>query len=77
MPQDPQNSKNGDPPQEQLDRRLLKGNIDTMRSWAEIDLAALERNLNLIRSALPQPMKYVSVVKADAYGHGRLPTAAR
>ena len=77
MPQDPQNSKNGDPTQEQLDGRLLKGNINTMRSWAEIDLAALERNLNLIRSALPQPMKYVSVVKADAYGHGILPTAAR
>ncbi|HCY57885.1 MAG TPA: alanine racemase, partial [Opitutae bacterium] len=51
--------------------------MNTMRSWAEIDLAALERNLNLIRSALPQPMKYVSVVKADAYGHGILPTAAR
>ncbi len=77
MPQDPQNSKNGDPSQEQFDRHLLKGNINTMRSWAEIDLAALERNLNLIRSALPQPMKYVSVVKADAYGHGILPTAAR
>ena len=77
MPQDLQNSKNGDPTQDQIDWRLLKGNIDTMRSWAEIDLAALERNLNLIRSALPQPMKYVSVVKADAYGHGIMPTAAR
>ena len=49
----------------------------TMRSWAEIDLAALERNLGLIRNALPKEMRYVSVVKADAYGHGILPTAAR
>ena len=48
-----------------------------MRSWAEIDLGALERNLHLIRRALPSPMKYISVVKADAYGHGILPTAAR
>ena len=48
-----------------------------MRSWAEINLAALERNLSLIRKTLPSSIKYVSVVKADAYGHGILPTAAR
>ncbi len=48
-----------------------------MRCWAEIDLAALERNLRLIRSALPEGIRYVSVVKADAYGHGILHTAAR
>lgn len=47
------------------------------RCWAEIDLAALERNLNKIRRALPERMKYVSVVKADAYGHGIHPTVAR
>lgn len=48
-----------------------------MRSWAEIDLSALERNLSLIRKTLPDEIRYVSVVKADAYGHGILPTAAR
>ncbi len=48
-----------------------------MRCWAEIDLAALERNLGLIRAALPEGIRYVSVVKADAYGHGILPTATR
>ncbi len=48
-----------------------------MRCWAEIDLAALERNLKLIRAALPSGFRYVSVVKADAYGHGIHPTAAR
>ncbi len=48
-----------------------------MRCWAEIDLAALERNLRLIRAALPEGIRYVSVVKADAYGHGILHTAAR
>ncbi len=47
------------------------------RCWAEIDLAALERNLRLIRKALPAGIRYVAVVKADAYGHGILPTATR
>ncbi|MFU8847754.1 MAG: alanine racemase [Opitutales bacterium] len=40
------------------------------RSWAEIDLAAFERNLKRIQHALPPHMRYVAVVKADAYGHG-------
>lgn len=40
------------------------------RCWAEIDLAAFERNLKRIQSALPEYMRYVAVVKADAYGHG-------
>lgn len=47
------------------------------RCWAEIDLAALERNLRLIRAALPAHMRYVAVVKADAYGHGLPHIAAR
>ena len=47
------------------------------RSWAEINLAALERNLRLIKDSLPSRVRYISVVKADAYGHGILPTAAR
>ena len=48
-----------------------------LRCWAEIDLAALERNLKHIRAALPSRLKYVAVVKADAYGHGLPQTAAR
>ncbi|MCH2156243.1 MAG: alanine racemase [Opitutales bacterium] len=47
------------------------------RCWAEIDLAALERNLHKIRSALPPGVSYVSVVKADAYGHGYQQTVTR
>lgn len=49
----------------------------THRCWAEIDLAALERNLRLIRASLPAHIRYVAVVKADAYGHGLHHTAAR
>lgn len=48
-----------------------------LRCWAEIDLAALERNLRLIRASLPPQMRYVAVVKADAYGHGVHHAAAR
>jgi len=47
------------------------------RCWAEIDLAALERNLGRIRAALPSHIRYVAVVKADAYGHGIQPMATR
>ena len=47
------------------------------RCWVEIDLAALERNLKLIRATLPTHIKYVAVVKADGYGHGLPQVAAR
>jgi alanine racemase len=40
------------------------------RCWAEINLAAFERNLKRIQAALPLNVRYVAVVKADAYGHG-------
>ncbi len=48
-----------------------------LRCWAEIDLAALERNLNAIQAALPKRIRYIAVVKADAYGHGMQQTVAR
>ncbi|MGZ0710039.1 alanine racemase [Coraliomargarita sp. W4R53] len=35
-----------------------------------MDLAAFERNLKHIQAALPARMRYLAVVKADAYGHG-------
>jgi alanine racemase len=47
------------------------------RAWVEIDLAALERNLGKIKAALPAHIRYVAVVKADAYGHGVGPTVSR
>lgn len=46
------------------------------RCWAHIDLDAFERNLKAIQTALPQRMRYLAVVKADAYGHG-LPQMVR
>lgn len=47
------------------------------RCWAEIDLAALERNLRRIKAGLPPQVHYVAVVKADAYGHGIQPVVSR
>lgn len=40
------------------------------RTWAEIDLDALENNYNIVRSLVPNGVKLCCVVKADGYGHG-------
>jgi len=44
--------------------------MTTHRSWVEIDLSAYERNLKNIKGLLPENLEIISVVKADAYGHG-------
>lgn len=40
------------------------------RTWAEIDLDALERNYHALRRHIGPDVKFLGVVKADAYGHG-------
>jgi alanine racemase len=50
---------------------------DKLRAWAAINLAALERNLQAIRQAMPDHLQYISVVKANAYGHGLAPVVTR
>jgi alanine racemase len=50
---------------------------DKLRAWATVNLGALERNLKAIRQALPSYLRYIAVVKADAYGHGLAPVVAR
>jgi len=50
---------------------------DKPRCWVEIDLGTLERNLKRIRSGLPNYIRYVAVVKANAYGHGMKQTVSR
>ena len=55
------------PPMPDLDHRA--------RVWAEIDLAALGRNLDHVRGRLPESTKVLAVLKADAYGHGAVPVA--
>ncbi len=40
------------------------------RTWAEIDLDALEHNYRTLRRRIGPHVKFLGVVKADAYGHG-------
>ncbi len=39
------------------------------RSYIEINLKNLESNVRLIKETLPKGFSYISIVKADAYGH--------
>jgi alanine racemase len=47
------------------------------RAWVEIDLPAIDRNVGRIKQALPPHVRYVAVVKANAYGHGMPEVATR
>ena len=40
------------------------------RTWAEIDLDALAHNYRTLRAHIGTGVKFLGVVKADAYGHG-------
>lgn len=44
-------------------------------SWGEINLSALQHNLELVRSQLHPETKVMAVVKANAYGHGAVPVS--
>jgi alanine racemase len=56
---------------------LTIANHRVLRSWVEIDLNALDRNIARIRRYLPSYVRYMAVVKADAYGHGMLSVVLR
>lgn len=45
------------------------------RTWAEVDLDALTRNMQAMRERLPEQVKMAGVVKTDGYGHGAVPVA--
>ena len=47
-----------------------------LRCWAEVDLDALRGNLAWIRHRVGPQVKIMTVVKADAYGHGLKQIAA-
>lgn len=48
----------------------MKTITDKLRTWAEIDLGALEHNFEAARRHLPASMKLLAVLKANSYGHG-------
>jgi alanine racemase len=49
-------------------------NLEQLRTWAEVDLAAIASNARAIR-AQASGAKVMAVVKANAYGHGMAPVA--
>lgn len=56
--------------------RLALADESLRPTRAEIDLDAIAHNLAVLRG-LAAPAKVLAVVKADAYGHGVVPVAAR
>ncbi len=53
-------------------RSSFHGNMEREkdRAWAEINLANLHHNINVLQNALPSKCRLMAVVKANAYGHG-------
>lgn len=51
--------------------------LEQRPTWAEIDLAAFERNVDAIAAMLPREAKLIALLKADAYGHGAVELARR
>src|SRR3989442_11914511 len=49
---------------------------NSFRCWAEVDLHALRENLAWIRHRVGPTVRIMTVVKADAYGHGLKQIAA-
>jgi len=44
--------------------------MESLRSWAEVNLAAVQQNLAAVRNHIPATTRIMGVVKANAYGHG-------
>lgn len=45
------------------------------RTWATVDLAALQHNFKAVCELVPANCTPIAVIKADAYGHGAVPCA--
>ena len=45
------------------------------RTWAEVSLDAIEHNYKALRARIGENVKFLGVVKADAYGHGAVHVA--
>ena len=48
----------------------------TARTWIDVDIGILARNVRALSERLPESCGVLMVVKADAYGHG-IESAAR
>lgn len=47
-----------------------------LRCYVEISLEAIEHNIREVKKRLPEGVKLLGVVKANAYGHGAVPVAS-
>lgn len=54
-----------------IHRRAFSGNTD--RAWAEINMQNLHYNVKALQETLPVGSEIMTVVKANAYGHGAIP----
>ena len=50
---------------------------DIRPTWAEINLGAFDRNVDAVRSRLPDGTRLIAMIKGDAYGHGAVEIARR
>lgn len=50
--------------------------IEYYRTYAEIDLNAIEHNIKELKKKINDGVKVLAIVKADAYGHGAVGVAA-
>ncbi|SMB89142.1 alanine racemase [Thermanaeromonas toyohensis ToBE] len=48
----------------------MKREFPLARSWAEVDLGLIRHNFREIKKRLSPQVRFMAVVKADAYGHG-------
>lgn len=55
--------------------QTTKSLTKSLRTWAWLDMGALESNVRRIQSLLPDHCQFMAVVKANAYGHGAIPMA--
>ena len=53
---------------------MLKSKI-SHPNWVEIDLEAIEHNINQVNNKLTAGTEIIAIVKANAYGHGLIPVA--
>src|SRR5574340_949654 len=49
--------------------------IDSLVTWAEIELEAIRKNVRSFRKHVGDSVQVMAVVKANAYGHGAIPVA--
>ena len=49
----------------------------TSRTWAEINLKYLEKNVEILRNQISKQTKFLAIVKANAYGHGLIEIAKK